>query len=144
MSRATSKMRDFARRLIADETRRSMSSGSDSATVGDAIEKLRPHLTTLMGNTGFRALLSRSLALAQAEVRWLRVVHVKGDGSLTGLDAGAQINPKEITEGQIALLAQLLGLLAAFIGENLTLQMVREIWPELSLDDLNFDEGDKK
>ena len=31
-------------------------------------EKLRPHLAMLMGNAGFRALLSRALALAKAEV----------------------------------------------------------------------------
>jgi len=144
MNPAASKLRDFAGRLIAYETRRNTSSQADPAAAWDAVEKLRPQLTTLMGNTGFRALLSRALALAQAEVRWLRAVHVKGDGSLDEFDAHAQVNPKEITEGRIALLAQLLGLLAAFIGESLTLQLVRETWPKLSLDDLNFDEGDKE
>jgi len=42
-------------------------------------EKLRLNLTVLMGNVGFRALLSRALALASTEVPWLhamRVTHV--------------------------------------------------------------------
>jgi predicted transglutaminase-like cysteine proteinase len=41
------------------------------------------------------------------------------------------------------LLAQLLGLLVAFIGEDLTLRLVREVWPKLSLNDLDLGTGDK-
>jgi hypothetical protein len=141
---STSKMRDFARRLIAHETRRNKSSRADSAAAFEAIEKLRPHLTTLMGKAGFRALLSRSLTLAQAENRWLRAAHVKADGTLDESDVRAQLNPEEIDQGRIALLTELLGLLAAFIGENLALQIARETWPKLSLDNLSFDEGEKK
>jgi hypothetical protein len=72
-----------------------------------------------MGNTGFHALLSRALALANAEVPWLRAVHVKADGSLEGLDEPGKRKwtRKEIAEGALFLLAQLLGLLVAFIGE---------------------------
>src|SRR5664279_3639772 len=98
---------------------------------------------TLMGNVGFRALLSRSLALTNAEVPWLRAVHVKADGSFEGLDElGAHVDLDEIFEGRVVLLAQLLGLLVAFIGEDLTLRLVREVWPKLSLNDLNFGKGD--
>ena len=56
----------------------------------------------------------------------------------------AQVDPEEMAEGSVVLVAQLLALLVAFIGENLTLQMVREVWPKLSLNDLDFDKGDKK
>src|ERR1019366_9458164 len=102
-------------------------------------ERLRPHLARLMGKVGFRELLSRALALANAEVPWLRAVHVKADGSLEGLDElGAQVDPDEIFEGRVVLLAQLLGLLVAFIGEKLTLRLVREGWPKLSLNNLNY------
>ena len=97
-----------------------------------------------MGNAGFRALLSRALALANAEVPWLRAVQVKADGSLEGLEElHAQLDPDEIFEGRVVLLAQLLGLLVAFIGENLTLRLVREVWPKLSLNDLDFGKGGK-
>ena len=145
MSRATPQMRDFAERLIAYETRGNKSSGTKTPAAFLVGEKLRPHLATLMGNAGFRALLSRALALANAEVPWLRAVHVKADGSLEGLDElEAQVDPDEISEGSVVLLAQLLGLLVAFIGENLTLRLVREVWPKLSLNDLDFGKGDKK
>ena len=138
-------MRDLAQRLIAYETRGNKSSETKTPAAFLVGEKLRPHLATLMGNAGFRALLSRALALANAEVPWLRAVHVKADGSLEGLDElEAQVDPEEIFEGSVVLLAQLLGLLVAFIGENLTLRLVREVWPKLSLNDLDFGKGDKK
>ena len=145
MSRATpKKMRDFAERLIGYETRENKSSETKTPAACRASEKLRPHLATLMGNLGFRALLSRALALANAEVPWLRAVHVNADGSLEGLDElGAQVDPDEIFEGCVVLLAQLLGLLVAFIGEDLTLRLVREVWPKLSLNNLDAGKGDK-
>jgi hypothetical protein len=136
-------MRDFAERLIAYEARGNKSSETNTPAAFLVGEKLRPHLATLMGNVGFRALLSRALALANAEVPWLRAVRVKADGSFEGLDElGAQVDPDEIFEGRVVLLAQLLGLLVAFIGEDLTLRLVREVWPKLSLNDFNFGKGD--
>jgi hypothetical protein len=36
-----------------------------------------------------------------------------------------------MTEGGVVLVAQLLGLLVAFVGERLTLKIVREVWPNL-------------
>ena len=138
-------MRAFAGRLIADETRRSKSSGTNGPAAYHVCGKLRPHLATLMGNTGFHALLMRALSLANTEDPSLRSVRVKADGSLEGLEElQAQGNTVEIAEGSVVLVAQLLGLLVAFIGEHLTLQMVREVWPKLSLNDLDFEKGDRK
>ena len=137
-------MRDLAERLVAYEASENISSEAKTPAAFLVDEKLRPHLAMLVGNIGFRALLSRALALANAEVPWLRAVQVKADGSLEGLDElGAQIDPDQISEGRAVLLAQLLGLLVAFIGENLTLRLVREVWPKLSLTDLDLGTGDK-
>ena len=145
MRRSTPKMRDFSERLIAYETKGEKSSEKKTRAACRVAEKLRPHLATLMGNLGFRGLLSRALALANAEVPWLHAVHVNADGSFEGLDGlGTQVDPDEIFKGCVVLLAELLGLLMAFIGENLTLRLVREIWPQLSLDDLDFDKGDQR
>jgi hypothetical protein len=137
-------MRDFAERLIAYETTKNKSSETKAQVAFLVAEKLRPQLATLMGNAGFRALLSRALALANAEVSWLRAVHVNTGGSFEGLDKlGAQVDPDEIFEGCVVLLAQLLGLLVAFIGEDLTLRLVREVWLKLSFNDLDFGKGYK-
>jgi hypothetical protein len=134
MSRATPRMRDLSERLIALET-----TGDRSCTSTIRVcEKLRPHLATLMGSAGFQALFSRAVAVAKPEVGWLRWVQVKADGSLEGVDElEAQVSPEEMTEGCVVLLAQLLGLLVAFIGEDLTFRVVRELWPKLSFDNLD-------
>jgi hypothetical protein len=55
----------------------------------------------------------------------------------------AQLDLDELFEGRVVLLAQLLGLLVAFIGENLTLRLVREVWLQAQLHDLDFDDGVK-
>ena len=137
-------MRDFAERLIAYETRGNKFSETKTPAIFLIDEKLRPHLATLMGNVGFRALLSRALVLTNAKVPWLRALQVNADGSLQGLDElDAQVDPEKILEGRVVLLAQLLGLLVAFIGENLTLRLVREVWPKLSLSDFDFGKGYK-
>jgi hypothetical protein len=142
MSRATLQMRNFAKRLIVDETSGNRFFETKTPAAFHVCEKLRPHLATLVGNGGFRALVSRALALANAEAPWLRAVHVKADGALEGLEkAHAQLDPDEFFEGRVVLLAQLLGLLVAFIGENLTSRLVREVWPNVPLNNLDFGNG---
>jgi len=144
MSRATPQMRDLSQGLIAFETRGNKPSETKIPAACLVGEKLRPLLTALMGNVGFRALISRALALANAEVSWLRAVHVKADGSLEGLgELEAQVDPEEMAEGSVVLAAQLLGLLVVLIGENLTLRLVSEAWPKLSFNTLMFGKGGK-
>ena len=143
MSRATPVMRDFAQRLIAYETRGNKSSRTRAPVAFRVCEKLRPHPATLMGKMGFRSLLSRALALASAEVPWLRAVHVKADGTLEGLDElETQVDPEKLAEGGLVLVAQLLGLLEAFIGQNLTLRLLHDVWPKLTLSNLYFSNED--
>jgi hypothetical protein len=99
----------------------------------------------LMGNAGYRALLVRALALTTEDLPWMRAVQVKADGTLDGLDElRAQLSREELAEGQVALLAQLLGTLVAFIGEKLTLRLVREIWPQFPVTEFESGKGDKK
>src|ERR1044071_9109332 len=110
MSRATPKMRDFASRLIAYETRGKKTAANRTTGAFPVCEKLRPHLTTLVGNNGYGALFSRALTLASMEVPWLRAVQVKTAGVFEGLEeARAQLDPREFLEGEVVLVAQLLG-----------------------------------
>ena len=139
MSRATPQMRDFATRLMTYETLGNTSSGTRPTAGFQVCEKLHLHLATFMGSTGFRALLTRALALATAEVPWLCEVRIQADWSLAGLEElQERLDPDELFEGGVVLLACLLGLLVVLIGENLTLCLVREVWPKVPLDDLKF------
>jgi hypothetical protein len=144
ISRATPQMRSFAARLIAYETSGNKSSETTSTAAFPICDKLRPRLAALMGNGGCRALLSRALVLATSEVPWLRMVQVDADGSLEGLEEDlARLHPDAFLKGKVVLLAQLLGLLEALIGENLTLHLVREVWPKVPLNGLDFGKGVK-
>jgi hypothetical protein len=143
MSKASSQMRRFAQRLVAHETPpRRRSSGEASQATFQVIDELRPLMVNLMGIGGFRGLLSRAIVLGGEEVRWLRAVHVKANGALEGFEEHAQLTPAQFAEGKVVLLAELLGVLVALIGVGLTLRMVRDTWPNLSLDDLNLGSGE--
>jgi hypothetical protein len=93
-----------------------------------------------MGSSGCRALLSRALAVASTDDAWLGTLHVKADGSLGGFDVPG--DPEEMAEASVVLLSQLLGLLVAFVGENQTMRMVRELWPKLPFTDVHLNKGD--
>jgi hypothetical protein len=139
MSRASPRVRNLARRLIDYEARATGSSEAATAGAFAVCEKLRPQLVVLSGNGGFRALLSRAVVLASAEVPWLRALVVNREGALTGLEEiESQLSADALLVGRVALLAQMLGLLVAFIGEELTLRLAREVWPQTPLDDLEL------
>jgi len=134
----------FAERLIAHEAGRTKTSGAGSPTAFPVPEKLRLPLVALMGSGGYRALLSRALALAHAEIPRLRMVVIDTDGALERVEElQAKLAPSELRECRVVLLAQLLGLLIAFIGPRLTSHVIGEIWPVLHLDDLDFGRGGK-
>jgi len=142
MSRATPQAVQFAKRLMDYETNGKKSPKTPTQAAFPVCEKLRPTLATLMGNGGFQALLSRALVLASEQVPWLSAASVQPGGDVAGLEeAQAQLGPDEWAEGEVVLFAQLIGLLVAFIGENLTLRLVREIWPKIPLRDLDFGKG---
>lgn len=138
MRSAPPRLRKFARRLLALETASGKAGEGSGSAAFSVNEKLRQRLSTLVGVAGFRALLSRALALAKGEVRWLEAVRVDADGSLEGLDeARAQLPPDTIAEGEAILIAHLVGLLVTFIGEGLTVRLIQNVWPEISARDLN-------
>ena len=96
-------------------------------------EKLRISLTQFAGADGFAALLRRALALASAEVPALKSATVSADGRLEGLEQLATLPGSVSGAAAVAITAHLLGLLVTFIGEPLTLRLVRQAWPNISL-----------
>ncbi len=137
-------MRLLAERLIAfDETEDN--SADAMAPAFRACEKLRPHLTTLMGSAGFNALLGRAHVLAKVEVAWLRRVKLNLDGTCEDLEKiFLELEPHHRLEGQVVMLACLLGLLVTFIGEHLTFSLVSQVWPRLPHSDLDFEDREEK
>ena len=133
----TPKVKDLASRLMALEAAAGKRAGAHSSSAFRVCDKLRPPLSRLAGMAGFCAILSRALALASGEVRWLKAIHIDPEGSLEALDeAQAQLAQDEGAKGEIVLVAHLLGLLVTFIGEELMLRVVQQTWPDVSFDDM--------
>lgn len=121
-----------------------------------ASDKLRVHLSKRIGQEGFRVLLARALSLTTPLFPYLSAMRVGADGALVGLrgaidrgsqearDNGTRNNGtrnngtrddrtlEDTAEAATALIAQFLGLLIAFIGEDLTLRMLDAGWPGLA------------
>ena len=75
-------------------------------------QKLRVHLSTLMGVAGFEALLSRAVSLAKAEVPSLGEALVRTNGSCEGFDDFLQSQDAATAKkAGIILVAHLLELL---------------------------------
>ena len=128
-------MKDLARRLIAVEA---ASENVTDAHVHETVrvcDKLRISLTRFAGSDGFSSLLGRALALARAEVPSLQTVKIKPDCSLEGIGVLVGDTTNAEPEAAVAITAHLLGLLETFIGRALTLRLVREAWPNASLDE---------
>lgn len=137
-SSITPAVKALASRLMALEAAAAKRTGVHSSSAFRVCERLREPLSRLAGIAGFRSLLSRALALASVEVRWLKAIHVNGNGSLEGLDeAQAQQSPDQNALGEIVLVAHLLGLLVTFIGQGLMLRLVEEAWPHATFNDLD-------
>lgn len=103
------------------------------------VEKLRAYLSMLMGRSGCEALFARALVRALAEVPSLSAVRVIADGELEGLpEAYAMLGAHGFADGEVAMLAQIIGLLVAFIGPALTLRLLRQLWPDLTFNEADF------
>jgi hypothetical protein len=134
--------RNMARQLLAYEAAGKTSATTESTSLR-VHEKLRRTLCALAGIAGYRSLASRALTLAKVKAPSLRVMQVTADGSLQVHSEAESENDKGLAgEDQIILLAELLGLLHAFIGEELTLRLLREGWPNEIFE--NYDSGGRK
>ena len=139
-------MRDLAQRLLTYEA----DGGDTSEPAGSATlrvyEKLRQRLVELAGTAGFQALASRALTLAKSEDPSLGSVRVTADGNLEGMSAiepPIDVEKDQVHDGGVVLVSRLLRLLLIFLGEALTMNLIRDVWPDAALDDCNSENGRK-
>jgi hypothetical protein len=134
------KSRDLARSLVASETDASTKFLQTEAATVRVYERLRRQLGSSVGVDGFQALASRALALAKAESPALNAVQIAADGGLSGLGGvESQADAGKDGESGILLIAQLLGLFLAFLGEATTLRLIEDL--RLQFDDATESEG---
>jgi len=129
-------MRNFAHRVISAEHRLGDSTDTEARAALRVCEKMRESLSALVGSHGFRALLTRALVLAKAEVGWLGKLEVSANGALVfPAELEYELGAKEMAKGGAALVTQVLELLVTFIGEALMRRLVQQIWPQVALGD---------
>jgi hypothetical protein len=105
--------------------------------------KLNDHLGRLIGAAGVRALLSRALVLAKPESPFLGAVRVGEDARLEGLREAIQDEEgRNAAAGLERILTNLLWLLVTFIGEDLTLRVVGQVWPDVPFSEPGPGEAD--
>ncbi len=139
-------MRELARCLLAYEAVPSKTSEPMESTTLRVYEKLRQSLVAFAGVAGFQSLASRALTLARSEAPSLSMARVAADGSLQGLDEiETQIDMDKDRAGEegIILITRLLGLLHTFLGEALTLSLLRNAWPDSTFNDRSSVNGRK-
>ncbi|MBC7856949.1 MAG: hypothetical protein IAF94_26265 [Pirellulaceae bacterium] len=135
MATPSSSLQDLAQRLLRVEAASKSPMQPHDYEAVRVCDKLRVSLTRFAGADGFTSLLRRSLTLAQADAPSLRCVKLGPDGSLEGLEelaAEPRSGGDDEAQSAIAITTHLLGLLVTFIGEAITLRLVREAWPEAS------------
>jgi len=126
-------MKGLARLLLANEAAqvKPYDATAQAAACVRVCDKLRRPLSVLAGVDGYKALIGRALALARVEVPSLGLLQVREDGTLEAQEpVEPQLDTDETNNGDVELVARLLGLLVTFIGEGLTMQLVRDVWPD--------------
>lgn len=139
-------VRDLAHRLLTYEAGAGKASDPLEPPAIRVYEKLRQSLGEFVGVAGFYSLATRALTLSRPEAPSLSAVRVAADGSIQGLgeiDTQIDMNKDPAGEGGIILIARLLGLLRIFLGEALTLSLLRNVWPREAFDDHNSVRGRK-
>jgi len=137
-------MRDLAHRLLTYEAGAGRTSEPMEFATLRVYEKLRQSLSAFAGVAAFESLAFRALTQAKSEAPGLSAARVTADGSLQGLgefDPQVGIDKNQTGEDGVILLARLLNLLLIFLGETLTLRLVRDVWPETAFDDRNSKDG---
>ena len=95
------------------------------------VGKLSPRVTVLVTEAGYRALLTRALHLARAEFPLLDGVQIGIPGAYID---GARVEGGGASEDSfVALIGTLIALLATFIGDDLTDNLIRDAWPDAPL-----------
>jgi hypothetical protein len=98
-----------------------------------AFRGLQDAMSRLVGRAGFDALLRRALQLTKRERVWLARIPIGSSLTLEQLAERAKAAGETPTaEGAAALFAMVLHLFCSFIGTELTLRQVRQVWPDVA------------
>jgi hypothetical protein len=129
---------DLAGWLLAQETGIEADPPGVSAAAERVCQKISRRLSRLVSPAGSQAILSRALHLARADFHFLEGVLAgrPPEACLEGLpERMTDVQADQAHAGLLAVLGAVLDLLVGFIGEDLTIRLLREVWPNLPFQD---------
>jgi hypothetical protein len=124
-------LRRFVKRALVDATGVPDPGRAELGRACDILcQRLRDHLLPLFGTTAVDALFARSAHVAAGEFPWLAELGRKGNGScsIDAFAAHGEIDLDTLLEGLAMMLAHNIGLLSAFLGDDLVLPLVQQAW----------------
>lgn len=131
MYTATKGIQNFLVSVVEYESRRGVRSIKNTEIALRICEKLRLHLSQIFGNSGYHALISRALAflIKNQANHWVGQLALGKNGTLVPADLDATQKRASADGESVDLPSQLLVTLATLIGETLTLNIARDVWP---------------
>jgi hypothetical protein len=102
-----------------------------AAAAGRVYDKLQARLAPLIGPAGVQALFMRSAKLAQPALASLADVAASLESSTEVRAWLKSLEPAAAIEAAAVLFGTFLELVTTFIGERLTVQVLRSAWPEI-------------
>jgi len=130
MGRTSTGQVERAKRLLAHEGNSGSSSAECAAAAWRLYEKLNARLAPLLGSAGVQGLFVRSAKLAQGEVGSLAEVATPEGMNKLGAVLQA-LDPTKATEVAAMLFGTFFELMTTFIGERLTVLVLRSAWPTI-------------
>jgi hypothetical protein len=139
MGSGSPRLRRFVRHALIAATDDGTPDGAQLRAAFDVLcEQLWLRLRPLFGELAIKALFARSLHVSREEFPWLEGVTADaGDRcALEGLDSVSRdLPPHVLADGLAAILAHEIGLLSAFIGDDVVLPLVEQSWGAASMTD---------
>jgi hypothetical protein len=131
MTPSSPSLRRFVRRVLVDATGEPQPDPAQLASAFDTLhQRLRERLQPVFGSAAVSALFVRAVHVASAEFPWMREALPKTEGqpSVEGIASVEQLDVSTLEEGLAAVLAVKIGLLIAFVGEDVVLPLVQQAW----------------
>jgi hypothetical protein len=124
-------LRRFVRRALVDATGVAEPDRAQLASAFDTLcQRLRDRLQPLFGTAAVAALYVRSVHVATGEYPWLHELAGNGQGScsIDGIATLGSLDVETLHDGLTTVLAHNIGLLSAFVGEDLVMPLVQQAW----------------
>lgn len=98
------------------------------------LERLCEPFAVVGGAQGLQPLLSRALISTRSSYSWLSSARVTRSGRIEGIDSlQLSLRPHEMLQGELALMGSLVEQLRSLLGDDVTIQLLKTIWPLASI-----------